>query len=31
MLETAPKTADSRGTNTAEDTLRRKTRDAGVV
>ena len=31
MLDTAPKTADSRGTTTAEDTLKRKTRDAGVV
>ena len=31
MLDTAPKTADSRGTTTAEDTLKRKSRDAGVV
>ena len=31
MLETAPKTAESRGTTTAEDTLKRKSRDADVI
>src|ERR1700687_4529286 len=31
MLETATKTTDSTGTTTAEDTLKRKTRDANVV
>src|ERR1700680_1802164 len=31
MLETATKTTDSKGTTTAEDTLKRKTRDANVI
>jgi len=31
MLETAPKTAENKGTTTAEDTLKRKSRDADVV
>src|SRR5256885_7288276 len=31
MLETATKTTDNRTTTTAEDTLKRKTRDAGVI
>src|SRR5213079_3527168 len=31
MLETATKTTDNRATTTAEDTLKRKTRDAGVI
>src|SRR6202163_4272324 len=31
MLETATKTTDSKGTTTAEDTLKRKTRDASVI
>ena len=31
MLETATKTADSKGTTTAEDTLKRKSRDASVI
>jgi acetolactate synthase I/II/III large subunit len=31
MLETAPKTADNKGTTTAEDTLKRKSRDADVI
>ena len=31
MLDTATKTKDSKGTTTAEDTLQRKSRDAGVV
>src|SRR6202051_1940404 len=31
MLETAPKIADSKGTTTAEDTLKRKSRDADVI
>src|SRR5690348_12056772 len=31
MLETAPKTAESKATTTADDTLKRKTRDAGVI
>src|SRR6202171_2349934 len=31
MLETATKTADSKGTTTAEDTLKRKTRDASLI
>jgi acetolactate synthase I/II/III large subunit len=31
MLETAPKPADSKATTTAEDTLKRKSRDANVV
>ena len=31
MLETAPKTAETKGTTTAEDTLNRKSRDADVI
>src|SRR5438045_7728540 len=31
MLETATKTTDDRATTTAEDTLKRKTRDADVI
>jgi acetolactate synthase-1/2/3 large subunit len=31
MLETATKTTDSKGTTTAEDTLKRKSRDASVI
>jgi len=31
MLETATKTTDNRATTTAEDTLKRKTRDADVI
>src|ERR1700730_4702085 len=31
MLETAPKIADGKGTTTAEDTLKRKSRDADVI
>ena len=31
MLETATKTSDSKGTTTAEDTLKRKSRDASVI
>ncbi len=31
MLETAAKTTDKRGTTTAEDTLKRKSRDENVI